>query len=72
MARVLLLVCAAMVLVALAAMVVSTVSHAAQDSRALARNVSESVARRTTMQKISFVALLVLMLGVTSGLLGGL
>ncbi len=61
-----------MVVVVLAAMVVSTVSHAAEDSRAVTRSLSESAARRTIMQKLGFVALLVLMLGVTSGLLGGL
>ncbi|QIE47430.1 hypothetical protein G5B38_04375 [Pseudohalocynthiibacter aestuariivivens] len=61
-----------MVLIALAAMVVSSVSRATEDSQIAVRGLSGSIARRTTMQKVGFVALLVLMLGVTSGFLGGL
>ncbi|MFX0541170.1 hypothetical protein ACEWPM_005495 [Roseovarius sp. S4756] len=71
MTRILLFLCAALVVVTLIGLAVTTTARAVQDSRDLARDIAV-VPRRTLMEKISFAALMLLMLGVTSGLLGGL
>lgn len=72
MGRVLLVLGAIFVCVALVAMTVSVISRTAEDSRSMARDASNALTRGDTMQKVGFVALILLMLGVTSGLLGGL
>ncbi len=71
MARLLLLICLVCAVLALIGVAVSALTRAAQDSKALARDM---VAPNTgvTMKRISYAALILLMLGVTSGLLGGL
>ncbi|MDO5757676.1 MAG: hypothetical protein Q4P24_09190 [Rhodobacterales bacterium] len=71
MARLLLLICLICVVVALASNAVSAMVRAAQDSKALAQELS-APHRGMVMERISYTALILLMLGVTSGLLGGL
>jgi hypothetical protein len=75
MARLLLLIaliCAVLVLVGAA---VSALSRAARDGGELARDLAApgtGAGKGVTMERISYAALILLMLGVTSGLLGGL
>lgn len=71
MARLLLLICLVLVLLALVGAAVSALTRAAQDGRALARDFTGSD-KEVLMERTSYAALIVLMLGVTSGLLGGL
>ncbi|PVA09202.1 hypothetical protein DC366_14945 [Pelagivirga sediminicola] len=65
------LICLVVALLALAGAAISALSRAAQDSRSLARDLA-APGKGITMQRISYAALILLMLGVTSGLLGGL
>ena len=71
MGRLLFILCAALVVVALVSFTVSLASRAVQDSTKLAREITTGT-QGNTMQKIGFAALIIVMLGVTSGLLGGL
>ncbi|MCQ0093305.1 hypothetical protein [Roseovarius sp. M141] len=71
MARLLLLICLICVLLALVGLAVSALTRAAQDSKALAQGMI-APDKGVTMERISYTALILLMLGVTSGLLGGL
>lgn len=64
MARLLLLICLVCVVLALAGVAVSSLSRAARELAPANEG--------KTMARISYAALLLLMLGVTSGLLGGL
>lgn len=71
MARLLMLVILALALVALAGFAVSAMTRAARDATSLGREMALTT-RGTSVQKIAYAALFILMLGVTSGLLGGL
>ncbi len=71
MARLLLLICLVCAVLALVGVAVSALTRAAQDGTALARDIA-APNTGVTMQRISYTALILLMLGVTSGLLGGL
>ncbi len=71
MARLLMLTCLALAVVALAGLAVSATIRAARDTQALGRDLVVKTGG-SNVQKIAYVALIVLMLGVTSGLLGGL
>ncbi len=71
MARLLLLICVICALLALVGAAISALTRAAQDGTALARTMAVPD-KRITMERISYTALILLMLGVTSGLLGGL
>lgn len=71
MARLLLLMCLLCAILALVGVAVSALARAAHDSRALFRDMTLP-GRRTMMERIGYGALILLMLGVTSGLLGGL
>lgn len=75
MTRLLLLIFLICALIALASQAVSALTQAARDGGALARDLvapDNGPGQGGTMERISYVALLLLMLGVTSGLLGGL
>lgn len=72
MARLLFLICLICALLALVGAAISALSRAARDSRRLARDLAAPETEGGTMERIGYVALIVLMLGVTSGLLGGL
>jgi len=75
MARLVMLIGLALALVWLTAAAVSATARAARETRTLGREVAEMTqeARRgANVQKIAYAALMLLMLGVTSGLLGGL
>ena len=71
MARFLILIALVLLVVALVGVIVSTFTQAARDSRALAQGLALDT-RRDGLQKVGYVALILVMLGVTSGLLGGL
>ncbi|WP_397542878.1 hypothetical protein [Roseovarius salis] len=71
MARLIMLVCLALAMIALTGLAVSATVRAARETRSLGREVA-LMARGTNVQKIAYAALMILMLGVTSGLLGGL
>ncbi|WP_113912864.1 hypothetical protein [Roseovarius dicentrarchi] len=71
MARLVLLICLICVLLALVGAAISALTRAAQDGRALARDIA-APGKGILMERISYTALILLMLGVTSGLLGGL
>ncbi|RKF16854.1 hypothetical protein D6850_04775 [Roseovarius spongiae] len=66
-----LILCAALVVFALVMMLVSVVTRATHNGREMAREVAAEP-RGDAMRKIGFAALIIVMLGVTSGLLGGL
>lgn len=71
MTRLLILLCLALIVAALAGLAVSSLARAAKDSHSLMQGVAVET-RRNNLQKIGYVALILVMLGVTSGLLGGL
>lgn len=71
MARILLLICLAFAVVALLGAAITALTRAAREGRSLARDLAP-IDEGNTMKRISYAALLLLMLGVTSGLLGGL
>lgn len=71
MARILLLICLACAVVALVGAAIAALTRAARESRTLARDLAP-INEGNAMKRISYAALLLLMLGVTSGLLGGL
>lgn len=71
MARILLLICLACAVVALVGAAITALTRAAREGRSLARDLAP-IDEGNTMKRISYAALLLLMLGVTSGLLGGL
>ncbi len=71
MTRVIMLVFLIVAAVALAAVAMSAVARAARDAGAAGRDIVVST-RGASMQKIAYAALFIVMLGVTSGLLGGL
>ncbi|WP_422025696.1 hypothetical protein [Roseovarius sp.] len=71
MARLLMLVILALALVALAGFAVSALTRATREARSLGQEIALTT-RGTSVQKIAYAALFILMLGVTSGLLGGL
>lgn len=71
MARILLLICLACAVVVLVGAAMAAVTRAAREGRSLARGLAP-IDEGNTMKRISYAALLLLMLGVTSGLLGGL
>ncbi|HEY9039280.1 MAG TPA: hypothetical protein VIN05_10110 [Roseovarius sp.] len=71
MARLLLLICLVCAVLALVGVAISALTRAAQDSKALARDMA-GPHTGMMMKRISYTALILLMLGVTSGLLGGL
>ncbi len=71
MARLIMLVCLALALVALTGYALSATFRAAREARSLGQEIAATTTG-TSVQKIAYVALLLLMLGVTSGLLGGL
>jgi hypothetical protein len=70
MARLIMLVGLALALVALTGLAVSAILRAARETRALGRELAVT-AGGTALQKIAYAALIILMLGVTSGLVGG-
>ncbi|KRS11462.1 hypothetical protein XM53_16060 [Roseovarius atlanticus] len=69
--RILMLIFLIVAAVALAAVAMSAVARAARDAGAVGRDIAVTT-RGTFMQKIAYAALFIVMLGVTSGLLGGL
>ena len=71
MARLIFIICLALAVLALTAAAVAAISRAAREGRALARETAH-LGGGQGMEKVSYAALLLLMLGVTSGLLGGL
>ncbi|MGK7653970.1 MULTISPECIES: hypothetical protein [unclassified Roseovarius] len=71
MTRLIMLVFLIVAAVALAAVAMSAVMRAARDAGAAGRDIAVST-RGASMQKIAYAALFIVMLGVTSGLLGGL
>lgn len=71
MARILLLVFLACAVVVLVGAAMTALTRAAREGRKLARDLAP-IDEGNTMKRISYAALLLLMLGVTSGLLGGL
>lgn len=73
MARLLMLVilALALALVALAGFAVSALTRTTREARSLGQEIALTT-RGTSVQKIAYAALFILMLGVTSGLLGGL
>lgn len=73
MARLILLICLICAVLALVGAAVSALSRAARDGGELARDLAmPGTGNGVTMERISYAALILLMLGVTSGLLGGL
>ena len=71
MARLLFLICLGLAVLALAAAAMVAVTRAARAGRAAAHDLARE-AKGDGMEKVSYAALMLLMLGVTSGLLGGL
>ncbi len=75
MARLLLLICLICAVVVLVSAAISSLSRAARDGGKLARDLTApgtGTGKGVTMERVSYAALILLMLGVTSGLLGGL
>lgn len=71
MARLFMLVVLALAVVALIGIAISAMARAGRDAGSLGRDMVGTT-RGTSVQKIAYAALFILMLGVTSGLLGGL
>jgi len=75
MARLLFLICLILAVLALAAAALLALVRAFREGRATAQEIAGNLgqgSRGNGMEKVSYAALLLLMLGVTSGLLGGL
>jgi len=70
-ARLFLFICLGLAVLALAAAAFSAVTRAIRDGHMAARDLAHET-KGNGMEKVSYAALLLLMLGVTSGLLGGL
>ncbi|MEI4261838.1 hypothetical protein [Roseovarius sp. D0-M9] len=75
MVRLLFFIFLALAVLALAGAALSALTRAAREGHSAARDLAQDTIGNTKgngMEKVSFTALLLLMLGVTSGLLGGL
>lgn len=71
MARLLILFSLVLMVLALVGVILTTFAQLAREGRAVARGMALDT-RREGLQKVGYVALILVMLGVTSGLLGGL
>lgn len=71
MARLLLLLTLVLMVMALLGVVVSMLMRLAREGQSLVEDMGDET-RRTGLQKVGYVALILVMLGVTSGLIGGL
>lgn len=71
MARLLFLICLGLAVLALAAAAITAVIRAARVGRDTVHDLTRET-KEDGMEKVSYAALMLLMLGVTSGLLGGL
>lgn len=71
MARLFMLAMVTLAIVAVAAMAMAAITRAARDAGSVGRDIAIKT-RETNVQKIAYAALFILMMGVTSGLIGGL
>jgi hypothetical protein len=71
MARLFMLLLVTLAIVALAAVAMAAMARAARDAGSVGREIAITT-RGANVQKIAYAALFILMMGVTSGLIGGL